>query len=296
MSRLRQAVQLLGKSGITLVVALLLFAVFYFTGKSLLAFLFAVALIPISLIVLFRGFVWVKRHALWSLRNRLLVVYTLMGVLPIALLFVLIGLSGWALMNELAIYLASSALDRRLESLQSAVEGLQQLKPADRPKAVSHFAEAFEHSFPGITFYFNDGTGMHSYPPNAPSLTVAPGWGNVDGLLVWNGRFYGWAHDKRGNDEITVLAPFSNQSVENLVPNLGAIALLETDEHPGRVASAGAISSEERRSGDMQVKVDLDGRASSGRTASRIPPPVNRFDIPVLWPSTRLHYHLDTPG
>ena len=296
-ARRKAILQQLGKSGIAFLIGLLLFAIFYFAGLSLLAFLDALVMIPITMILLFRGFKWVKGHALWSLRNRLLVVYALIGVLPIALLFLLVGLSGWALMNELAIYLASSALDRRLESLQSAVEGLQKLSPDERAPAVSHFAEAFEHSFPGIAFYFQDATGVHSYPRNAAELAVPPGWGDVHGLLVWRNHFYGWAHSHHAGDEISVLAPLSNDLVQNLVPNLGAIALLETDEHNKRKpVSAGALSVEEGHAGDIDVKININGSQTPGHLANRIPPPVSRFDIPVLWPATRMHYHLDTPG
>jgi phosphoserine phosphatase RsbU/P len=293
----RRIVQGLGKSGIAFLIGLSLFAAFYFTGRSLLAFLVAVTLIPITFIVLFRGFKWVKAHALWSLRDRLLVVYTLIGVLPIALLFLLIGLSAWALMSELAIYLASSALDRRLEALQNSVQSLEMLSPTDRVGAVSHFADALQRSFPGIMFYFKDQTGIHSFPPSAPALNIPPGWGNVDGLLVWKHHFYCWAHAKLANADIAILAPLSNQVVGDLVPNLGAIGLLETDqEGKGEDARAGTLGPDEGSPDDLNVTVDMNGHTASGRMPNRIPPPMGRFDVPVIYPSTRMHYHLSTPG
>jgi phosphoserine phosphatase RsbU/P len=303
MSRVRPVVQRLGKSGIAFVVGLILFVVSYLTDHSLLAFLVALAMIPITLIVLFRGFRYIKRHALWSLRNRLLVVYTLIGVLPIALLFVLIGLSGWALMSELAIYLASSALDRRLAELRGAAEHLATVPPSDRATVVTHFAEAMTQSYPGLTVYFKDDKGGHVFPPNAPSLTLPPGWGNVDGLLVWKRHFYGWAHTTKADADITLLAPLTNETIENLVPNLGAIGLLEMDEEgrEGREAAAGALLPGERkefteRPGGVNVQVNMDGSTASGHVTARIPPAVSRFDIPVIYPSTRRHYHLDSPG
>ncbi|MBV8819361.1 MAG: PP2C family protein-serine/threonine phosphatase [Acidobacteriaceae bacterium] len=295
MSRVRPVIQRLGKSGVAFLAGLCLFLVFYFTDLSLAAFLDAVVMIPITFIVMFRGFRYVRQHALWSVRNRLLVVYTLMGVLPIALLFALIGLSAWALMSELGIYLASSALDRRLESLQGAVEQLEKIPTAERTVAVSHFAEAFGHSFPGITFYFRDETGLHGFPASAPPLAIAPGWGDVDGLLVWNGHFYGWAHAAHEHDEVVAMAPLSNQVVENLVPNLGAIGLLETDENArGRGGAAvGSITGAGRS--DIDLQPELEGAART-RGTTPMPPPVSRFDLPVFMPSTRMHYHLETPG
>ena len=86
---------------------------FEFVGNPVLKWGLAVITFLVTLTV--RGVIALKRYSLWSLRNRLLLTYGLFGVLPILLLFTLAGLGAWALMNELAIYLASSALDRRLE-------------------------------------------------------------------------------------------------------------------------------------------------------------------------------------
>ncbi len=297
MSRVRQAIQQLGKSGAAFIIAVVLFVIFYLTDLSGLAFLTALALIPLTFIVTFRGFKWAKHHALWSLRNRLLVAYALMGVLPVALLFVLIFFTGWALMSELGIYLASSALDRRLEALRSAAEGLQRTAVTDRPMAVPHFADAFEPTFPGITFYYTGPAGLQSFPANAARLTVSPAWGNVDGLLVWNDRFYGWAHAKQSNGEVTVLAPLSNRMVENLVPNLGAIGLLETDgDSRGHSAVAGALSVYDGVDGTADMGSKLNRSKISAHEKLLIPPPVSRFDVPVFFPSTQKHYHLETPG
>ena len=114
MSRVREAYQLLGISGTAFLIALACYFAFYFAGNGPLTLLAVLVLIPLGAILVFRTLRFIKNHALWSVRNRLLCVYGLMGALPILLLFVLFGLGAWALMNELAIYLASSALDRML--------------------------------------------------------------------------------------------------------------------------------------------------------------------------------------
>jgi sigma-B regulation protein RsbU (phosphoserine phosphatase) len=284
----------LGKSGIAFLIGLALFIVFYLTNLALLASLVVAAMIPTTLIVTFRLFVWIKRYALWSLRNRLLVVYALMGVLPIVLLFVLIGLSAWALMSELAIYLASTALEQRLHDLQFIVQRMQNVPPADRSGAFSHFSATPEAAFPSIAFYVKDSTGTHSYPSNAPSVEVPPGWGDVHGLLVWKGHFYGWAHSQKGSDEITAIAPLSNATVENLVPNLGAIGLLETEKT--NHAAAGALSAIERQNGRVDFRLEVDGNTTNANVRPKFPPPMSRFDVPVYMLSTTKHYHLTAPG
>ncbi len=284
MSRVRQIAQYLGKSGIAFLVALAFYLLFYFTGHGGLAFLAFLALVVSAAILFFRGLRYLQRHSLWSLRNRLLFVYGLIGFLPILLLFVLFGLGGWALMNELAIYLARSALNRRLETVQSAVITLQRIPPDQRLQAAPEVTKAFAHDLPGIAIYIKDAMGDHRFPPNRPPLNVPEAWDNTHGLMVIAGHSYGWAHQRTGDGAITALAPLSTESIENLVPHLGIIALVETD-------SAAASND-----ADFKFGLGEPDNAAAAKTGNRLPPPVNRFDIPVGWPSTLPHYHLDTPN
>src|SRR5437868_2258654 len=153
MPRVRQITQTLGTVGITFLITLAVALLFYFTGHGGLLAVDILALIPLGAIMAFRSFRFAQRNLLWSLRNRLLFVYGLFGVLPVLLLFVLVGLGTWALMSELAIYLASSALDRRLASVHTALATVQRIPPADPHVAVPHTVQAFNPAFPGIVFY-----------------------------------------------------------------------------------------------------------------------------------------------
>src|SRR5947209_18821462 len=110
MSRARQVLQRLGISGSVCLIGLVLVLALYFTGRGLLAFLDLFLLIPFAIRFGFRASRLFKHYSLWSLRNRLLLVYGLFGACPLLLVLLFVGLGSWALMNELAIYLASSAL------------------------------------------------------------------------------------------------------------------------------------------------------------------------------------------
>lgn len=297
MSRARVIAQRLGKWGIAFVIALALFIAGALAGIDWLTAVSALALIPLTIVVAVRGVRAMRQRTLWSLRNRLLVVYGLIGVLPIVLVFVLVGIGAWAVMNELAIYLASSALDRRLDAANSAVEAIRRIPPENRPYAVPEIAKAFSEVLPGITFYFRDKTGDHRYPTNAPALDIPTGWKNVSGLLVLNSHFYAWAHVVDNQETFTAVAPLSDDTVENLVPHLGDIALLETHELPGHHDPASAGSLTERTTGspgDPHYDFQLNG--SPGNRRNRIPPPIGRLDIPIFIPTTLQHYHLGTPG
>ena len=128
----RQSVERFGKSGVAFLILLVLFFVCYFANQTGLLILDFCVLVPLGLFVAIRLFLQVQKRALWSLRNRLLFVYGLFGILPVVLLLSMALLTGWALMSELAIYLASSELERRTYAVQSAVQLIRHIPPAER--------------------------------------------------------------------------------------------------------------------------------------------------------------------
>jgi sigma-B regulation protein RsbU (phosphoserine phosphatase) len=300
MSRVRQVAKTLGTVGISFIITLAVALLFYFTGHGGLLAIDLLALIPLGAIMAFRAFRHAQRQLLWSLRNRLLFVYGLFGVLPLLLLFVLIGLGTWSLMSELAIYLASSALDRRLQSVHTAVDMVHEVPADARPVGVPHIVQAFHSIFPGIVFYIRDATGEHAYPSNSPPIQVPPGWKNVNGLLFLTGHFYAWAHRVDDKEEITALAPLSDETIADLVPNLGVIALVESPDKDGKAGTpitAGAFNIQTGGDANSPNITMNESPGSRGqRHQSRIPPPVNQLDLPIAWPSTRPHFHLDRPG
>jgi sigma-B regulation protein RsbU (phosphoserine phosphatase) len=300
-SRIRPVLKRLGVSGLVTLACTALLLIFYFSRQLVPALIAFLLLIPFLLTLTVRGVIELKRNSLWSLRNRLVLTYVLFGVLPLLLVFTLVGLGAWAFMNELAVYLASSALDRRLDSINAATETLRRIPPDQRSVAAPQIQKAFDMSLPGIAVYLKDKHGTHSYPSTAPPLTVSTAWKPLRGLLVFNSHFYGWSHYADDKITIDVLAPLTNQLVENLVPDLGEIALLEGPERdaPGSRKPAVAGSLEAVQSRKLKSNGDPDYRITGspgGRRGSRLPPAMGQLDVPVFIASTRPHYHLESPG
>jgi phosphoserine phosphatase RsbU/P len=294
---LRTTAKRLGASGIDFVVTLAFCFLFYFTGHGLLTALCVLALIPPALILIFRGLRYVREHALWSVRNRLLFVYGLFGFLPLILVFVLVALGVWAMMSELAIYLASSALDRRLDAVREAAEFLHSVPVDQRPMAAQHVLEAHSREFPGVWIDLKDDTGEHRLPKNSPAVQIPEAWKTVNGLLFDNGHFYAWAHIADNDQQITLIAPLSDETISNLVPHLGVIALVEPNEREHKPPiSAGGMHIETAGDGKDDNLTFVAPEGSDRTHTSHLPPPVNRLDVQVAWPSTRPHYHLDRPG
>src|SRR5712671_3397393 len=67
-------------------------------------------------IVAFRG---LKRKVLWRLRNRLIVTYVFIGVIPVGLLVAMAFITIYLFAGQFANFVVTSELDSRLRSLQS---------------------------------------------------------------------------------------------------------------------------------------------------------------------------------
>jgi sigma-B regulation protein RsbU (phosphoserine phosphatase) len=302
LNRIRASVRNLyrkvGRVGLIFAIALALF-IGMLLAKSAGAFL------ALDIVVLAITGIWLAirslRHlmnrSLWSLRNRLLAVYALTGVLPILLILVLVGLCGWALTSELAIHLASSELDRRLGTIQAAAEALEKTPTEDRKEAAPSILAYFKVRFPGIALYTTNANGERAYPPDSPPLNLLPGWKTAHGLLERDGKFYGWCHIVKPDENITALAPLTDALIADLVPNLGQIVLTETPHRGGAFESfsfdkqSGAPPAHKTKTDDTPPQHPL-----AIHNAGVIPPPINRFDIDVPWVAFYPHYDWRDPN
>jgi sigma-B regulation protein RsbU (phosphoserine phosphatase) len=81
-----------------------------------------VSFLSFVVIVLFSilAFRWVKAKALWRLRNRLIVTYVFIGVIPVVMLIILATLSFYLFAGQFATFVVTTALDSELKSLDAA--------------------------------------------------------------------------------------------------------------------------------------------------------------------------------
>jgi sigma-B regulation protein RsbU (phosphoserine phosphatase) len=289
---LRQLRKRVGITGI-ITALLVVLAPLFWIGKHFGWFtLDILALIPFGFIVAVRFLRYLLRTVLWSLRNRLLVVYVLIGVLPIFLIVVLVGVSAWALTSELAIYIATSSLDRQLAMIADTADVLHNLPAGQRQAAIPKMWQLMRSGAPDVVILVKDSTGMHRYPPAAAEIPFAPGWKTARGLVALNDDFYGWAHLVDEDEEITVIRPLTPEFVSNLVPSLGVIHLYETEGQRAR-------DKHEKTGGTVTVNIhdnqNYTVQPGKKQVAGKIPPPVNRLDIAVPWYSTYQHSDLDQP-
>jgi phosphoserine phosphatase RsbU/P len=207
------------------------------------------------------------RRAVWRLRNRLLVAYVFIAVVPFLLVAALAGLSGYWLVRQLAVYLVTSELDRRVDSLQTFTESVVRTSPESRPFIMERNIDLFYRSrFPGIQVLLREtGNRQIRYPEGATPPAPLPGWEPTSGVLVRDGHYFLWSYARTGTGDVTVTAPLSKDFLANLVPNLGLVDI-------GR-ATGGALP----------VNIAQARNLVSTRS---MPPPRSRFDSEVVWFAT----------
>ncbi len=86
--------------------------------SGLMTFLFLLA----APYLLFRTMLWARKHALWSLRNRLIVAYLFIAVVPIVLLVATAGVSAYLLYAQLGAHIIQDDLEQRVQRVAALTD------------------------------------------------------------------------------------------------------------------------------------------------------------------------------
>ncbi len=230
------------------------------------------------------------RKLTWRLRNRLMVAYLFIAVLPILLILTLAGLGGYMLATQVAVYLVRSELDRRVASLDSAVEVLAGPGNAVPDAALARTADAYAKRFPGIAFVVEEKGKVRRWPEDAAINAPEHLPQNSGGLAELDGRYYAWRYASKNEGKYLVIAPLTRQYLSGMVPGMGDVYFLQRDFAPAS-DSAGAAKPKSRPASMSSKAVPgypqhfTLGAAGGDAARGALPPPVNRFDLDVRWGS-----------
>ncbi len=112
------------------------------------------------------------RAAVWRLRNRLVVAYLFIAVVPVVLILALASIGAYILTGQIAVYLIASAIDRRTESLAGSAQELLSSAPADRADYMRWLATSLGERYGGVSVLYR-GEGQSQYPA-APPIAPPP--------------------------------------------------------------------------------------------------------------------------
>jgi sigma-B regulation protein RsbU (phosphoserine phosphatase) len=175
---------------------------------------------------------WFRRRVLWSLRNRLIVAYLFMAVVPIVLLVVMIGVATYLFYLQLGAHLLNDAVQQRAnvidtdaETLSASIEREAAHASApvgpeilSRPVIAGLIADE-QGEWPGMAVWVNRG---------GPLLALADGK-RYAGLMAYRDRLSFVAAQRRavpaGDFTVLVVAPVTAEILDRFPQELGPIQM-----------------------------------------------------------------------
>jgi sigma-B regulation protein RsbU (phosphoserine phosphatase) len=263
--------------------------------------------IVLFLVLAFR---WVKARMLWRLRNRLIVTYVFIGVIPVVLLVALAIGSFYLFAGQFATFVVTTGLDSELVSLESANSAIAQQVAAQMKHGRSGL-EAFQEvreedkiwADRQICVWLGTKIVLNSVPAGDSSTApVVPAHlGNAfHGIVRDHGELYLRAVQMIpvGGDAMTVLSsePFDQHMLQDLAANLGEISLYTTGLSLRKVESGQGKKTAANDGSKVAItlnKPEGDYVLDTGKealrptyTAGTIPPPAARLDPQVTFGTT----------
>jgi len=254
---------------------------------------------------------WVRAKMLWRLRNRLIVTYVFIGVIPVVLL-VALGIGSFYLFaGQFATFIVTTGLDSELVSLESANSAIAQQVAAQMKRGVSSGTAAFEDVREAdkiwadrqICVWLGKKVVLNSAPAGDSSAApvLPPHLGNsFRGIVRDHDRLYLRAMQTvpTGGETMTVLSsePFDQHMLQNLAADLGEVSLYTTgltlrkvDRGQGKNAAANDDSKIAITLSKPEGDYVLDTGPEALRptyTAGAVPPQATRVDPQGTFPTT----------
>ncbi|MBI4889166.1 MAG: SpoIIE family protein phosphatase [Acidobacteria bacterium] len=241
---------------------------------SLLLLVFQAAVLVTGLSIFWRYGIRAVRLAIWRLRNRLMMAYLFIAVVPMLMLAVLTLAGAWAVSGQIAAYLLSVEMDRRIVQLKTVADSLGRVAPQARIEAIRRAGFVFRDRFPGVEIRVRDSGGNSvSYPEDAVLSDPPSGHAETAGLLIRERTFYLWVHQGGPRSEVVISVPVTRVFLQGLVPRLGDIQLTPL-----------GLRSGELRGIEARLHAPLPEESALAATlAGGVPEPVNMMDLPLKW-------------
>ena len=206
------------------------------------------------------GFRWIKRRILWRLRNRLIVTYVFIGVIPAVLLVAMGLITLYGLGGQFAVFVVTSEIHAQLRSMESVNEAVanalaSRLERGEIPTAESLAGlrkrdPAWQRR--NVCAWYADKPLPLCNEFDGASLTF-PGFmkGSFRDIVRDGDQFYLRVGSSLqvGANKLTVMTgePFDKQLVSKIASDLGEITLYTPSINSGRTAkknvAAGSIPS-----------------------------------------------------
>jgi sigma-B regulation protein RsbU (phosphoserine phosphatase) len=204
---------------------------------------FGFALFVCGMLLLIR---WIRRTLLWRLRNRLIVTYIFIGVIPVVLILTMIGIAGYLLGNQLTTMMVHRDLKAEvqdLDTLNSTVSSVLvshiESKTSSTPVLPSVSKSVISGRFPDAAVAaFLNGKNIQLPQAHPPAPDLADPSRNISGVLSYNRGFairsYKESKTSAGALKVVIVVPISAALLARAVPDLGHVTLYSLEPVRGK--------------------------------------------------------------
>jgi sigma-B regulation protein RsbU (phosphoserine phosphatase) len=220
----------LGRFGQALVIAAAAFLLAHFLRASLpIQIALGLLVAALGIVAAYQIARRVARKAIWRLRNRLIVAYLFIAVVPIVLILALVIFAGRGIIGQVAVYLVDTELSRREVNLQREVSGLVRLPATDPDTYIRRYMMS-RNQLPNIELVMTGASELR-YPPESklelPEVWESGGEQHLSGLIVREDgeqpHLYIWAFSAHEGNTAVAIAPVTHELLAGLVPKLGDV-------------------------------------------------------------------------
>lgn len=239
-----------------------------------------------------RALPWIRSRLLWSLRNRLVMAYVFIAVVPVVLLLAMAAAASYLLYLQLGAHLLRDHINEQSARIRADADAISDelqievakgtaLDPAllSRPRIVA-LVQAGDVQFPGLRIF-----------PNRGQQLITSGGQPFSGFVELDGRLWIAAAETRvtarSSFVVMVAAPVTPSTLDRFGPELGPIQLILLRHIEGKARS--------------RLTLDFNGAAyEAGQEVlsrnRRLEPPANWFDMRVNGAATFEARQADAPG
>jgi sigma-B regulation protein RsbU (phosphoserine phosphatase) len=258
-----------------------------------------------------RGMRWVRKELMWRLRNRLIVTYVFIGVIPIVLLLSMVLLAGYIFAGQFATYVALADLDTQLQHLTASNNALaaqfRALTQSGKlsPQLAAEISSASDEAFSKRTVTVLEGDKGFVIEPGGKTAEVHRALpdaikGDLSNIVMEDGRLHLRAvrHLDAGSRHLTIVSnvPMTAELLQRAA-RVGSVGLYlrNVDVNVGK-PSAFSIGQKAQTQSEDSVTIDLGGSkskvslptkdvqsASQNVEAGKVLPAANRFDPEFRW-------------
>jgi phosphoserine phosphatase RsbU/P len=249
----------------------------------------------IAAVLVFLVFVrWLRNDLMWRLRNRLIVTYVFMAVVPILLLVAMAGIAGYIFAGQFATFIVTSDIKSELNNLQAGNNTLAetlatQLRHGQRPDTSSVLAVEGKQTAHQEAAWFRGKALLRAGAPGSDSPPPAFAKDGFHDLVQDRGQLFlrAVARMPIAGDELTLVSsePLGESLLQTIAADLGEIRLyagsLNLEDSPGQRSEGGKGAQKSQVTVSQSGQVKTNRPAVQPTKAGKVPPATGRFDHEV---------------